>query len=241
MKLGIALSIALSLASSAFAETSAVHGMLIFGEKVTYGSHLPMFHSPHNYQSILKLNLQDSAKSQALLLFKRAKALGKTLFTLAPEPFEFSKIMDGSLKQFKGELYEGHFEKDGINLGQVKVTIEKNIYSSEIQLSQPGEGPLSESYLLFGSSGEYFGLHLIQNKPSFDAVVQINQPYRVSLFCGRRDCSELTPKPISDQKLPIKVSTTQITPQAGQTLGQPRDAVADIQSVVYLSNEDLSQ
>ena len=35
----------------------ATHGMLIFGTNKIYASHLPMFHSPHNYQVILELDL----------------------------------------------------------------------------------------------------------------------------------------------------------------------------------------
>ena len=36
---------------------AAVHGMLMVGEDRSLMSHLPMFHSPHDYQLLLEVNL----------------------------------------------------------------------------------------------------------------------------------------------------------------------------------------
>lgn len=44
-------------------DKASTHGMLIFGKNKIYAYHLPMFHSPHNYQIILELELDETAKS----------------------------------------------------------------------------------------------------------------------------------------------------------------------------------
>ena len=41
--------------------TFGTHGMLLFGEETLYLSHLPMFMSPHNFQVILAVTLNDEA------------------------------------------------------------------------------------------------------------------------------------------------------------------------------------
>mgnify|MGYP003693773227 CR=1 FL=1 len=41
--------------------TFGTHGMLLFGDETLYLSHLPMFMSPHNFQVILAVTLNDEA------------------------------------------------------------------------------------------------------------------------------------------------------------------------------------
>ena len=47
-------------AFNAQADRPSVHGMLLFGKENLYASHLPMFHAPHDYQVIFKLNLSSN-------------------------------------------------------------------------------------------------------------------------------------------------------------------------------------
>ena len=47
--------------SMANADVPTTHGMLLFGNETVYASHLPMFHSPHDYQLILELDLEGVA------------------------------------------------------------------------------------------------------------------------------------------------------------------------------------
>ena len=79
------LTLFLSLASSvAAADEPATHGMLLFGQNQTYASHLPMFHTPHDYQLIMKIKLSTNprASSMPLIEYKKAKQNGEKLFTL---------------------------------------------------------------------------------------------------------------------------------------------------------------
>ena len=77
--------------AAARADIQAVHGMLLFsGEKTTYASHLPMFHSPHERQLILKISLGGVPGSSALKAFEAAQKAGKKFFTIEPEVMDLS-------------------------------------------------------------------------------------------------------------------------------------------------------
>src|SRR4051812_9463415 len=64
--------------ATVYADTPSIHGMVVFGgEKDTYASHLPMFHSPHDRQVILKIALNNLPGSKALEKYTAAKSSGK--------------------------------------------------------------------------------------------------------------------------------------------------------------------
>lgn len=222
-----------------YADTPAIHGMLLFGNKTTYASHLPMFHAPHDYQAILKLSLQDLPGSKTISLYKQVKDQGKTLFTLVPEVMDLSKVLDGTKIHFHAEIYDGHFEKGGESLGEVNVGVEKVVYGKKL-IDIPQQPGGTESYLLFGGVGEYFAAHLIESKPSFDSVAKLSQPYTLKApFCKTRYCPEPEQTPISDTQLPVKVLGSQ-HPHSGESLGDPQSGAADIIDVIYSEDKDLS-
>jgi hypothetical protein len=121
-----------ALTTSAYSDVPSTHGMILFGKKLHYASHLPMFHYPHNYQLIMKLALNDLQTSPTGTLYQQAKDEGKTLFTLVPERMDLNLIIRGEKKAFKAYLYDGPFERGGKELGPINVQIEKIIYSSKI-------------------------------------------------------------------------------------------------------------
>ena len=45
--------------SHARASEPAFHGMVLFGNKTHYISHLPMYHSPHDYQVVAQVSLSN--------------------------------------------------------------------------------------------------------------------------------------------------------------------------------------
>jgi hypothetical protein len=60
MKKILILFVGLAFAQASAQDQPAVHGMLLVGEETLYLSHLPMFHSPHNYQVILEVRFKTS-------------------------------------------------------------------------------------------------------------------------------------------------------------------------------------
>ena len=226
------------------ADIPAVHGMLLFGKNATYASHLPMFHSPHDYQLIMKLSLEDLPRSQTLSHYETWKEKGQTLFTLVPEIVDLTQIINGGKTTLNASIYKGHFENGGENLGPVKIHIQKLIYSSKLDGTQVPEN--LENYFVFGEAGEYFAAHLIQSKPSFDAIINVSQAYELKIpFCRTRVCDEPSKTLIDDGQLPITVGgpksgSSFSLPIAGEQLGDLGGPIVDVLNIVYLEEAELA-
>ena len=222
------------------ADSPAVHGMLLFGNQATYASHLPMFHSPHDYQLLLKLSLQDQAGGKTLASYEEAKKNATEYFTLVPEVMDLTKVMSGAKTTFPASIYKGHFERGGEMLGEVQVHVERIIFSTKLN----GQGVPSENkYFVFGGNGEYFAAHLIQGKPNFDAVLSVNQPHKLNQsICRRRFCPDSGPVLVPDSQLPISLSSEldKKVPAAGESLGEFGGILADTQKVIYVEEGDLA-
>jgi hypothetical protein len=150
-------------------DTPSIHGMLIVGTEKVFLSHLPMFHPPHDYQAIVEAEFD----APGLRMFKHAKANStETIFTLVPEKTFVLPEMISNPTLFFASVYKGHFERGGTFVTKVTVKIVKTIYFQK--LDPNGMKPAEEKYLVFGSANEKFQAHIIQSKPSFDEVSQLN-------------------------------------------------------------------
>jgi hypothetical protein len=147
----------------------SVHGMLMVGTEHVYLSHLPMFHSPHDYQIILK------AKTHALKIYQADKAAHpeEKLYTIEPETFVLPEMVK-SPKPFKATIYRGHFERGGTPIAtDVTFEIEEVVHFAKFD---PKAGkPTHASYLVFGGGTELFLAHVITAKPDFDQVLAIEK------------------------------------------------------------------
>ncbi len=245
----LALLSIICMSSITQADAPATHGMLLFGDKTAYASHLPMFHKPHDYQLIMKLSLADIPRSETLKLYDLKKKSGKTLFTIVPETMDLTLIMNESKKSFTAALYEGHFERGGINLGTVIVQVDKIIFSKKLN---PLEAESSVDYLVFGEKNEYFAAHIIKSKPSFDTILKVSQPTEklMSFACGRGACPDpiLKPAPtIPDAQLPIIISAAtlpDVKPVPAKKGSWMIDGLSEIfievLDVLYLEENELS-
>ena len=211
------LTLALVLGSTAaHADHPSVHGMVLFGNQETYVSHLPMFHSPHDYQVVMKVSLNEVAQGHTLQKYVAAKQAGHDFFTLAPEVFDLTKIIDGSRTTFQAGLFDGHFERDGTNLGQLQVQITQSIHSHHLEEGRNDSG--QESYFAFGANDEYYAVHLIAGKPSFDAILKVSHPAATAL----------------------SVPKGQGLPAVGQFLGIRPEPRTLVQKVLYLEVGELA-
>lgn len=167
------LGLTLIVSGAAKADPPSVHGMLVFGDKVTYASHLPMFHHPHDYQLVMKVKFHapDRREPGVLAAYKLLKAKGKTLFTIEPKPMDLTKVMSGEITHFAALLYDGHFERGGTPIGAVTVQVETFLVNKKLDPAEPEKN----EYLLFGEKAEFFLVHLINGKPSFDLVAKTSQ------------------------------------------------------------------
>lgn len=153
------------------ADHPGIHGMVLFGKQEQYVSHLPLFYSPHDYQVILKVEL-DSSSQQAYS--KDSKTHSGELYTIEPDKFVLPEILN-DIHSFKASVYRGHFERGGtLILQNVQVQIEKVLYFKKLNPAKNQENPFR--YMLFGNKQEQFMVHQILNRPEFDEIlnVQVN-------------------------------------------------------------------
>lgn len=154
--------------SAAASDRPAVHGMLVLGEQTIYLSHLPMFHSPHDYQVILRARLNASAERayrQSRRLFPE-----ETVYTIVPERFSLPLMM-AQPRPFRAQLFRGHFERGG-----VPITDSFVVEPGQVLLFRrldPQAAPEGRGYYLFGSPEESFLAHAVAGKPSFDHWVKV--------------------------------------------------------------------
>jgi hypothetical protein len=247
MKNNLLLTLLLTLLGStiASADPKGIHGMLIFGNQTTYGSHLPMYHAPHDYQALFQFRLKEETGGSTVANYNKAKETTSSYFTIVPEPMDLTRLLNASKKTFRASLYEGHFERGGRNLGPLIVDVEKVIFSRK--LSPTDSSPRGDDYLLFGQGGEYFAAHLIGGAPNLDRVLEVSQPRKTfPSTCRTQACPELPSEPVSDQDLPLRVSSgfssagTPYVPNEADTLFDS-GIQTKIKKVIYSETGDLEE
>ena len=143
--------------------------MLLFGMEEVFVSHLPMFHSPHDYQVIASIQLPQQIKEKYLASI--AEDEEETVYTLVPEKFILPEMIEDP-RTFKAVLYKGHFERGGepiteeFDLDLVRII---HFRKFDQQAIRPG----SPNFIFFGNSVEQFAAHHITAKPDFDQLMAI--------------------------------------------------------------------
>jgi hypothetical protein len=146
----------------------STHGMAVVGTQQIYLSHLPMFHSPHDYQVILEVTLDPASQAK----YQQLKDGSPDEFvTMVPETFVLPEIVTHP-HPFKAVFYKGHFERGGhVFIDEATVTIKQTIYFKKF--SPMAVKLVASRYIVFGNSSEQFLAHEITAKPDFDQLVRV--------------------------------------------------------------------
>lgn len=153
------------------ADKPSTHGMLVFGSKgKVYVSHLPMFHTPHDYQLIAELELPEKAK--AIYLGSIAANPAEPVYTLVPETFVLPEMV-AHPKPFGASLVRGHFERGGTEIAS-EITVKLGRILHFRKFDPQAQRPALATYLLFGTAEESFVAHFISARPDFDHVARVN-------------------------------------------------------------------
>lgn len=153
-----------------YTDKPSTHGMMLMGNEKVYASHLPMFHSPHDYQIILLLEF--SQESQAKYMADKKENPNETVYTLEPETFVLPEMVNIT-KKFKANIYRGHFERGGKKIMEnIAVSIQQIIYFKKFDTKDTK--PKKLQYILFGNSQEQFLAHVISAKPDFDENLSVS-------------------------------------------------------------------
>lgn len=160
----LALSLLLAAATPLSADHPSTHGMLVFGESTVFLSHLPLFHTPHDYQVILEARFTPDDIYAA-----DRKKSGSAIYTLEPESFVLPDQVQAK-KSFKATLHRGHFERGGEAIAKdITVEIVRVIHFRKLV---KGESRGSD-YLLFGRGNETWVAHRIGAPPDFDQIARV--------------------------------------------------------------------
>jgi len=156
-------------ATAAATDPPGTHGMLLFGKAALYGSHLPMFHSPHDYQVLLELELSGPARTAYAA--SRRQFAEETVYTLDPERFVLPEMV-AHPRPFLADVYRGHFERGGTCIAKgATVRIHRVVYFHRLNPAEAA-APLP-AYLLFGNAQEQFLAHRIAGQPDHDQVLSV--------------------------------------------------------------------
>jgi hypothetical protein len=233
----IAFTLALQ-GSLAQADMPSTHGMLVFGKKTTYASHLPMFHQPHDYQAIFQIDVLPAPRARTNEEHATASAYEaaqnnlndeQPYFSIEPARMDLTKVLDGTITTFKAKLYKGHFERGGQLLGNTRVTVNKILIGAKLDGEQ--EPGTIEKYLVFGDKDEAYAAHVILERPSFDAIVKLEIPENTG------DDFELPAQLGMPKANPVTKEYT--VPTEGTVLIQGRAHALKIESILYLEEAEL--
>jgi hypothetical protein len=170
---------------------SGGHGMIVFGDASgTWMSHIPMFHSPHDAQVILQVELSGLPAAKKSLDFSGAN------FTFSPDAFSLNDLISGRIDSFRGSLFRGNFELGGTEVAkQVQVKVVAVKLARALHELPAGEtvAPVNEFYLVVGASRKEgitetsgtavrpgvrnvqtaWTVHRIDQPPSYDLVARV--------------------------------------------------------------------
>lgn len=152
------------------------HGMAVFGGREgLYASHLPMFHTPHDSQLLLRFHLADAAADRAL---RDTLAREPRLWTFDPETFDLLRFAPGRakpLREFKARFFEGHFERGGKpQPADQRVIVDEVLLFRRLDPAQ--REAATGRYRLIGKGSEWFAFKRIDRRPDFDHIVRLDAP-----------------------------------------------------------------
>ena len=138
------------------------HGMVLIyhPDEGFFASHLPLYHTPHNYQLIYKIQIAEPAKLIELI--------ENDMVTLLPENFHLSRLIAGERFSIETTFFKGHFERGGQANFTGEMTFEKPILTKKVSATLMSEkatiylAPISKEHAIFA--------HKIQKSRSFDAI-----------------------------------------------------------------------
>ncbi|QFT55660.1 hypothetical protein [Microbulbifer sp. THAF38] len=161
-RLGISAALSMAAALTFADDSNGTHGMALFSIKgQLIASHMPLHGKRHGHQVILAL---ESENEKAI-----AELAQKTpLISLKPEVFSLNHLRNGDLGFFTGEVFNGHFERDGkVQLNSIPFRVAKKLLDLPLTRKENGH------YRLVHLNSTSLLIHEIASPPSFDQILEV--------------------------------------------------------------------
>jgi hypothetical protein len=225
------------------ADPPATHGMLFFGEKSIYLSHLPMFSmTVHRYQVILEVTLTKAGDDpQAAYVKDRRQHPATKFYTFVPDPFVLPELDPANPQRssFKGAIVRGHFERGGKSINEnVVANVTRVVHFRKFDPAAAGLPQLE--YFLFGKNQELFLAHLITKPPDFDQIVPVaktDQPFTDEAL--GQGVPITFPGKLNKPAQRIKASS-QVIGQVKKADGSPGQVKLQTKAELYFETGDLA-
>jgi hypothetical protein len=137
------------------------HGMVLFGDRAVYVSHIPMLHEPHDVQLVARVKV-------TRVDGKLPDGYADRLYTINPERFRLDELLSGQRRKFRADVHKGNFEDGGEKLGSADIEIESVVIRRPLEGNEP-----DDEYYVFGGGDEWWAIHRIGGTPSFDSVSRV--------------------------------------------------------------------
>jgi hypothetical protein len=224
------------LLQQSMSDPPAVHGMLLVGANHIFLSHLPMFHSPHDYQVLLTATFKAEGVDPAAAYIQDRRKTGGKLYTWAPEPFTLPSLMREPASPMFGTIFRGHFERGGTALMSDRVRAD---VTSVFHFRRfiPSTNPAEHSkYILFGELGDRYLAHWITRPPDFDQVVSV-----VLRNESHFEIPESNSILVSDRKNSVDCRLVAGEKISGTALPNERLVDFEVGAEIYVETDDLAK
>lgn len=151
--------------------TTAVHGMVLFGDGPLYASHLGLYHHPHDRQIVMPVQFSTPEQAQA---FEQWRAQSDGLITLAPKPFPLADLHPAGTFPYtiSVDIYAGHFERGGKKqFSDVELQLDKPLVYRQLQAQ--GRRPERATFWQLPGTHSDFLIYQIGPRPDQDWILQI--------------------------------------------------------------------
>jgi hypothetical protein len=199
------------IAGTSYAEAEALgdlpttHTHVLFGTETLYISHLPLWESPHDFQSETAISMDDGAR--AIYLQDRASS-GTLLYTVLPQAFALPSLIapDASSLSLYTDIYRGDLEdSSGVHIAVGTLSAPRSLHFRHLDQTTPR--PAEPAYLLFGSATEAFLVHLFTTRPDFGQILAVELPPALAADARLADGIQLR-LPGQDPTVPLVVGAT---------------------------------
>jgi len=154
------------------------HGMVLFTDGTNlYANHLPLYRKPHDYQLIYQVKTKQNQKIIDYLQGDSSLSADKYLsqmVSILPEPFDLNRLIENQPLTLSVTVFKGHFERGGKTwLKDIQFEFVHMLVNKQIIVSKNDVKTKTQQWLVgeLASTTDKLFIHVINEKPSFDAIV----------------------------------------------------------------------